>query len=74
MVLYRNSPFATGDFCGLSPQSPGCFCSTPTPEVQLIIFYITLLSRVFLFKRYNFFLNFYRNREFLLCATISIES
>jgi len=30
------------------------FCPTPTPEVQLNHFYITLLSWEFLLNRYNF--------------------
>jgi len=38
-----------------------------------IIFYITLQSREFLLKWYNFSWNFCWNREFLLCTTISID-
>jgi len=38
-----------------------------------IIFYITLLSWDFLLKWCNFLWNFYWNREFLLCTTMSIE-
>jgi len=47
------------------------FCLTPTPEVQLDHFYITLLSWKFLLNRYNCLWNFCWNREFLLCTTIS---
>ena len=38
-----------------------------------IFFYFTLLSWEFLLKWYNFFWNFYWNREFLLCTTVSID-
>jgi len=38
-----------------------------------IIFNITFLSRDFLLKWCNFIWNFYWNREFLLCTTISID-
>jgi len=38
------------------------FCLTPTPEVQLDHFYITLLSWEFLLNRYNFSWNFCWNR------------
>jgi len=37
-----------------------------------IIFYMALLSWDFLLKWCNFLWNFYWNREFLLCTTISI--
>jgi len=41
------------------------FCPTPTPEVQLDHFYITLLSWEFLLNRYNFLWNFCWNRGIL---------
>jgi len=49
------------------------FCLTPTPEIQLDRFYITLLSWEFLLNPYNFLCNVCWNREFLLFTTISTE-
>jgi len=51
----------------------GFFCPTPTQDVQLDLFYITLQNWEFLLKWYNFFWNFCWNKDFLLCTTISID-
>jgi len=49
------------------------FFPTPTPDVQLNHFYITLFNWQFLLKWHNFIWNTCWNRDFLLCTTISID-
>ena len=51
----------------------GFFCPTPTPDVLLDHYLITLLNWEFLLKWYSFFWNFCWNRDFLLCTTISFD-